>query len=79
MKGLLIGLLIGVSSLIMGALILFSKRVLNWMFEQGMWRIGDPADERSEKRWRRIFTGGGLFVTGIIITVWVIIAFFMYK
>ena len=50
-----------------GGSIVFSNKVLDWMYKEKLWEVAPPFDEKSDRKWRRLTTGWGTFLMGIVI------------
>jgi hypothetical protein len=67
---------LGFSILIGGGKILFTHDGLEWMYQQGIWKAAWPFNEKSDRTYRRLISGGGFFVLGLIWTTGSLVAIF---
>jgi len=75
----LIGLILfGLVLITLGGSILFSKKAVNWMYKSGIWKNEDELyGEKMGSRSRRNSMGGRIFMIGLIISITVVISFFL--
>lgn len=67
--GWLLPLFLGIVLTFGGGMILFSKKGVDWMYKEGLWKVAAPFNKKSDRRFRRYISGTRLFVIGVILLV----------
>ena len=75
-NNLLFAFLCGLVFALAGGSILFSKKALDWMYKEGIWKVAPPFTEKQDRRLNRV-TGAGIFLVGIaLIAISIFFTFF---